>query len=55
MCGVELLSKQVRRESGKTIHTHTHTHKGGGKKGGRWEREGEERKKKGGVKEEVRK
>ena len=42
--GVELLSKRVGRERGKTTHTHTHTHardggEGGGG-GGRREREG---------------
>ena len=54
MCGVELLSKRLGREGGKTTHTYTHTHTRGGE-GGRREREGEEREKKGGMKEVVRK
>ena len=52
VCGVELLSKQMGRERGKTTHTHTHTRtrEGGEGVGGR----GMGRKeKKGGVKEEV--
>ena len=41
-----------KREGKNNTHTYTRTHKGGGE-WGRREREGEERKKKGGVKEEV--
>ena len=35
MGGVELLSKRVGRERGKTTHTHTHTREGGKWIGGR--------------------
>ena len=58
MCGVELLSKQVGRERGKTTHnthTYTHTHQDGRKKGVDGRGRGRKEKKRGGVKEEVRK
>ena len=51
--GVELLSKRVGRERGKTTHTPTHIHtREGGGQGGRRERKGEERKNKRGGGEE---